>query len=55
MTPTKPPTLPQTAGDASPVKNADDRVRQIFRRSLREGRLHPLQHLIQRHRSAGAA
>jgi hypothetical protein len=53
MTDIKPPAPPQVAGDTV-AKSTDERVRQLFRRTLREGRLHPLQHLIQRHRSTGA-
>jgi hypothetical protein len=54
VTDNKPPASP-TAGDTAVKPATEDRVRQLFRRSLREGRLHPLQHLIQRHRNAGAA
>jgi ribosomal protein L21E len=53
MTDTKPPATHQVAGDTA-AKGTEERVRQLFRRTLREGRLHPLQHLIQRHRSSGA-
>jgi len=39
---------------APPTGDAEQRVQYLFRHSLRSGRVHVLQHLIQRHRTPGA-
>jgi hypothetical protein len=42
-------------GDAPTVSSAEARIAFIFRTTQRQGRIHPLLHLMQQHRSAQAA
>jgi hypothetical protein len=47
------PTPDGRAGAVPPPVDSDQRVQYLFRHSLRSGRVHVLQHLIQRHRAPG--
>lgn len=52
----KPDQLPQTAPPAlPPVEDHEARIAFLFRTTQRQGRIHPLQHLVQLHRAAQAA
>jgi hypothetical protein len=52
----KPDHLPQTMpSDQSPVNDHEARIAFLFRTTQRQGRIHPLQHLVQLHRAAQAA
>ena len=61
MNPTIPSTLPTSPAPAAPLAaappaTAEARIAHLFRAARREGRIHPLQHLIQRYRAeAGRA
>ena len=49
-----PPPVKSTTSDAPPPGTASDaRIDHLFRIARREGRIHPLQHLIQRYRQQG--
>jgi hypothetical protein len=47
------PALPAPPSGAD-AHGGEQRVQYLFRHSLRAGRIHVLQHLIQRHRAQGA-
>ena len=56
MNPTIPSALPTSPAPAAPPAAAEARIAHLFRAARREGRIHPLQHLIQRYRAeAGRA
>jgi hypothetical protein len=45
------PTAPADAPQPAPATSPDERLAYLFRHSQRRGRVHPLQHLIQRLRA----
>ncbi|HZF79107.1 MAG TPA: hypothetical protein VEZ89_04895 [Rubrivivax sp.] len=51
------PAVPSLAvvADAPAVSSAEARIAFVFRTTQRQGRIHPLLHLMQQHRSAQAA